>query len=1206
QGGAINNRQLNSSFESGAPPSDWTADAGLTVTQDSTYSIHKTYSAKLVADTSDRRYYQSRACTGYDPVGVYARLSDGSAVSSSNVVLLSRNDDTVSGASTTYTKITQDGWYRLGSRGATSGTCRYGVVVKANQTVWIDAYQQGDSNSENLVGHYVEATDATTTMGADQGLTYSTTNNFYKDQGTISFWYQNWDLNARGYVFGESGGNWEIRFQNGNTPLFTPDNATTSVTGSAMPNWNGTWQYMVITWDSSNIKIYQDGVQTGTTTAPASYTAIGASMGVGHTPEGSPFNNYTRCDCALSDFAIFNRALTATEVSQIYNSRAPLQDNFSNVAVVAQEATTGNMLSQPGGIFLASTATTVTANQLAANSLTSGTGLTVSSTATDVSSGTLFSLSKTGASGSTAFTGDIANIAYSQTFNGGTGLTSSGNVLDVSRAITLNNTGQTHTISGALVTIADSGTETAGDINNTSNVLNLAQNCGTGVTCSGAVLKIVNSGTGADISLANAETISNSTNGQINFGADKLDLDTTATSGNLLNISYDAAMTQAGALYGGYFDLFTNVTTGNNNQTGVYVKTRDGGASSTVVGLTLDGTADRGIDLSALNISTGGSILYNDTDSTIDLAATANNTLTIANSSGTTVNDNIVTLAVDANTDAADKILFRIISDVGGANTTVASIDSEGDIIANSITASQTHCTDCLDFADFVDAMTLDANLTLAQTTYTWTQTFTGTSGVGLTYNADSLTTGTVIKITSGDGLTTGGELIDLVADSMQSGGLITGSATALTSGYFLSFTGPSAGTVGVTGNIISLTSDVGNAGSIFKSTATFDSTAASASSYNIYASTTNSNATNANSAYGAYLTLSDAVALGNSDYGIYSTVTNTGANTLGTKNAYGVYGTVSNTSGGVGGSSNAYGGYFTATGDTGGTSTAYGIYATASGADTNYPAYFVTSQPTAVSGATGTNADALIGLSSAAGGNTTIATTGTGGVGSGLAWTLGTGGTAASANTASTGGAGGAYSLTSGTGGAAAATGTNIGGAGGAISLTGGTGGAASGGTGNTGGAGGAIDIVAGAAGSGGNANGGTLTLNSGAVTGSGTSTISIGSANVTTLNLGSANTTKTVNLGTGTGADTINIGTGATTADAITLGNTGVATTIDINSGAATVNALDITTDSVTTATALMYLLLKRLPQIQHYQPTLPTSVSLPPILLQSLRLP
>lgn len=54
---------------------------------------------------------------------------------------------------------------------------------------------------------------------------------------------------------------------------------------------------------------------------------------------------------------------------------------------------------------------------------------------------------------------------------------------------------------------------------------------------------------------------------------------------------------------------------------------------------------------------------------------------------------------------------------------------------------------DGLDFAQFEDTMDLDAALVLNQGTNTWTQSFTGTTTTGYTYNATSLTSGSALDI---------------------------------------------------------------------------------------------------------------------------------------------------------------------------------------------------------------------------------------------------------------------------------------------------------------------------------------------------------------------------------------------------------------------------------------------------------------------------
>ena len=74
------------------------------------------------------------------------------------------------------------------------------------------------------------------------------------------------------------------------------------------------------------------------------------------------------------------------------------------------------------------------------------------------------------------------------------------------------------------------------------------------------------------------------------------------------------------------------------------------------------------------------------------------------------------------------------------AGTGVLSVGTLG---ASSITA------DSLDFTEFEDTLDLDATLTLNQTTNTWSQTFTGDTTTGLTYTANSLTSGKAFAIAS-------------------------------------------------------------------------------------------------------------------------------------------------------------------------------------------------------------------------------------------------------------------------------------------------------------------------------------------------------------------------------------------------------------------------------------------------------------------------
>jgi len=83
---------------------------------------------------------------------------------------------------------------------------------------------------------------------------------------------------------------------------------------------------------------------------------------------------------------------------------------------------------------------------------------------------------------------------------------------------------------------------------------------------------------------------------------------------------------------------------------------------------------------------------------------------------------------------------------IGSANHVLYSTGSApawGTISGSSITP------DSLDFTEFQDTLDLDANLILNQTNYTWTQNFTGTTTTGFTINANSLTSGKGLYLSS-------------------------------------------------------------------------------------------------------------------------------------------------------------------------------------------------------------------------------------------------------------------------------------------------------------------------------------------------------------------------------------------------------------------------------------------------------------------------
>ncbi len=109
------------------------------------------------------------------------------------------------------------------------------------------------------------------------------------------------------------------------------------------------------------------------------------------------------------------------------------------------------------------------------------------------------------------------------------------------------------------------------------------------------------------------------------------------------------------------------------------------------------------------------------------------------------------------------------LSDADYGDITVSGSSTVFTVDADTITASKI-ADDVIDFADIADSMTLDANMTIAQGSNTWSQTFTGTTTDGYTYTASSLTTGTAQEIVLGSNLTTGGGLVITGASYVHTG----------------------------------------------------------------------------------------------------------------------------------------------------------------------------------------------------------------------------------------------------------------------------------------------------------------------------------------------------------------------------------------------------------------------------------------------------
>lgn len=121
-----------------------------------------------------------------------------------------------------------------------------------------------------------------------------------------------------------------------------------------------------------------------------------------------------------------------------------------------------------------------------------------------------------------------------------------------------------------------------------------------------------------------------------------------------------------------------------------------------------------------------------------------------SSSFGSAIESSEITDATIATADIADSaITTGKITDGTIATADLADSSVTTAKIVDATIAAGDVAADGLDFASLEDTLDLDAAMTLNQGTNIWTQNFTGTTTTGFTLNANSLTSGTAMKIAS-------------------------------------------------------------------------------------------------------------------------------------------------------------------------------------------------------------------------------------------------------------------------------------------------------------------------------------------------------------------------------------------------------------------------------------------------------------------------
>lgn len=207
-------------------------------------------------------------------------------------------------------------------------------LIAYNGSVWIELDSDGTGADvfENLTAVSLDGTDdyCGASVNRLNGASWSSTTPFSQ-----SAWVKSLSFATNDGVFGmgrgNSGGSLNPSFAGGNGGIHQQGGTATSggyylwlsaTKYSLSGTFNvGDWHHIAWTWDGSNGVVYVDGTQNITFTDTSN----------GYAWPGTPFNVYVGVsrwaynygECLVDEFATWDSALTASDITTLYNSGAP-------------------------------------------------------------------------------------------------------------------------------------------------------------------------------------------------------------------------------------------------------------------------------------------------------------------------------------------------------------------------------------------------------------------------------------------------------------------------------------------------------------------------------------------------------------------------------------------------------------------------------------------------------------------------------------------------------------------------------------------------------------------------------------------------------------------------------------------------------------------------------------------------------------------
>ncbi|MCL5411956.1 MAG: DUF2341 domain-containing protein [Patescibacteria group bacterium] len=374
---ATTNKITNPSFENTIFNLNWTADASISATDNTTAPYYKfgTHSAKLVDSTAAATFITSinAGNTNTQTLSAYAYNNTSGSIGGTvdgTVVKLVFNG---APQTTTYTDM-GEGWWRLTySVAGIASAQNFGVEVEANKTIYLDGVQLEEkayptSYADGSLGSgysWSGTVDNSISSRAGGSLEYSSTDNLNVHIGAINVWIRpNFDW-LDGAISGSASerhrliGNsncapcfWFDYVDPGNTDprrlWFNTYSPSTGINGPGYtPSPGKDWRMFTLMWNINNggsnndtLWLYENGVLKASTTYTVTLSFLdGLRLGTDNDGPGHVVTG----DVTFSDFRVFNNTLTTDQITSLYY--AGLTSHFEASESTAKYATSGDFTS---------------------------------------------------------------------------------------------------------------------------------------------------------------------------------------------------------------------------------------------------------------------------------------------------------------------------------------------------------------------------------------------------------------------------------------------------------------------------------------------------------------------------------------------------------------------------------------------------------------------------------------------------------------------------------------------------------------------------------------------------------------------------------------------------------------------------------------------------------------------------------------------